>query len=43
MKSESTLDIDKAIVHNKMNICLQFTHLQTFQNVDEFVSYSEQV
>ncbi len=43
MKSESTLDFDKAIVHNKMNICLKFTHPQTIQNVDEFVSYSEQV
>ncbi len=43
MKSESTLDFDKAIVHNEMNVCLKLTHPQTIQNVDEFVSYSEQV
>ncbi len=43
MKFESTLDFDKAIVHNEMNICLKCTHPQAIQNVEEFVSSSEQV
>ncbi len=43
LKVSECVILNVKIVHSKMKISWKLTHLQTIQNIDEFVSPSEQI